>query len=180
VYCEFIVVEPLNSEDLFATYAMVEILLGQNLFQDAAKVLRQLERTHGHTPYIQDLKARIKLLSHPPLPVAIEHQGENRVRLTDLDSHMHIEWELTGEGLEMAHRIAKYSGRAIVRLFTAAPGRRGVRTSYQDWDAAPLAAELMLVGLPRPAVFVAAAGFLCNTGEFVPLCRTESIGALLP
>jgi len=50
-----------------------------------------------------------------------------------------------------------------------------VRTSTLDIEAGLLAARLDLPGLPRPAVYVAAVGFLANTGEFLPLARTEPL-----
>ena len=154
---------------------MVEILLGQNLIHDAKKIINQLAVEQGETPRICELRERLRAVSNPPDPTPTEPQGKNQIRLVDQLPNLIVEWEITPAGLELGKRVAKYSGHGIVRLFTASPGPRGVRTSYQDIPADPAAAKVILPGLPKLAVHVAAVGFLCNTGEFIPLLRTEPL-----
>ena len=99
----------------------------------------------------------------------------DRVALEVKEDSVWVVWEVTEAGLEMAKRRAKYSGRTIVRVFRAATGPRGVRTSSQDIEANLDAARIELLGLPRHSVCVAAVGFLSNTGQFVPLSITDPV-----
>jgi hypothetical protein len=90
---------------------------------------------------------------------------------------LHMAWEVKEESIALAKRKVRYAGQCIVRLFSAVPGPRGVRTSTKDISVDAGAAQIELEGLPCPAVHVAAVGFLSKTGEFVPLAESESVVA---
>lgn len=162
---------------LFTTVSMAEILLSQNLVAEARRVLNRLLASDPHNSRVAALTERILELEGKgevaPIPVA--PGGRDRVTLERVGEAVRLTWELTEEGLGIAERAARYSGRPVVRLFTAAPGPRGVRTATRDLDLQPLAAYTDLGGLPRPAVHVAAAGFLANTGSFVPLAESATL-----
>lgn len=154
---------------------MVEILLRQHLLYDARLVLDQLKAREGETPELCSLYIRLDAMAKQTEPIAVAPLGSDRVHLSDVDPCLRIEWEVTDMGLDIARRAAKYSGKTIVRLFSAFLGPRGVRTSSRDIDAIQAAARIDIAGLVRPAVHVAAAGFLCNTGEFIPIARTDPL-----
>ncbi len=154
---------------------MAEILINQHLVDEARQVLDELRSRSTDNKRIDTLSKRIDDLSAQTEPVPSEPRGEDAVRVTLSDEAIQLMWELTGDGLDLARAYARYSGRNIVRLFSAVPGPRGVRTLSRDIDIKHAAATLVLHGLPRPAVHVAAVGFLANTGLFVPLAQSEPL-----
>ncbi len=169
--------DPPDKEPVFVTVSMAEILLAQNLVSETEEVVRQLRRSDPDNPRIRALEERLKQVRSAP-PVAqqpLPLEGRDTAVLNAGPDAVTLAWELTDEGLALARRRALYSGRSIARLFTAAPGPRGVRTATRDIEIAHPAAKVVLRGLPLPAVHVAAVGFLANTGVFVPLARSESL-----
>lgn len=162
----------------FATVAMVEILLAQDLWQEARAVLDVLVERQPADPRVADLRRRLERRSQVG---EIEQEqvtaaGEDRVALELDDQGLRVTWELTARGLEIARRAVKYSGRSIVRLFTAIAGPRGVRTQTRDIELDLEAGRIALPGVPLPAVYTAAVGFLGRNGAFVPLSRSETVG----
>lgn len=164
-------------DPIFVTVAMAEILLGQNLTSEARRVIDKLSKSHGDDPRVSALIARASAMLESREPVSTEPKGLDAVSIDAAGAAIKISWELTESGLEMARIKARYSGRSVLRLFSAVPGPRGVRTSMQDIEISKSSAELELVGLARPAVHVAAVGFLSNTGEFVPLAQSGAVEA---
>ncbi len=158
---------------------MAEILIRQNLLVKAQSVIDRLCEREGQTPQVASLYQRLKEKSKQAGAVPTEPKGRDSVALEPLDQTLQIEWEITEDGIALARRRARYSGKNILRIFSAVPGPRGVRTSIQDIEVSLLAAKLYLNGLPQPAVYVAAVGFLANTGEFVPLARSEPLSVSL-
>lgn len=162
----------------FATVAMAEILLAQDLWQEAQAVLDVLLEQQPADPRVVDLRQRLEQRSRlgdieqEPVTAA----GEDRIALELDDKGLRVTWELTAGGLEIARRAVRYSGRSIVRLFTAIAGPRGVRTGIRDIELDLEAGWIALPGVPLPAVYTAAVGFLCRNGVFVPLSRSETVG----
>lgn len=165
---------------MYATISMAEILLSQNLASEAEKVIRALEKKNPFDPHVQSLVGRLKELLRPPNADASlpSLTGIDRVWLRNADPGLCVGWELTEAGLLMAKRTVRYSGRAVVRLFTAAMGQRGVRTQLRDIDISLPAGQTVLAGMPRPAVHAAAVGYLANTGQFVSCAQSPSLKVL--
>lgn len=169
--------EPKHGGDFFATVSMAEILLTQNLVEQSRRVLARLPQSARSDPRVVALRQRLEeigtrvTLDQIPLPPA----GRDSVRLEFAERAMRLEFELTADGLALAKRKARFGGRNVLRLFTAHMGPRGVRTTTRDIELQHLCARLELLGTPRPAVHVAAVGYLAHTGEFVPLARSERL-----
>jgi hypothetical protein len=162
---------------VFVTISMAEILLSQNLVSETRRVLEELRKSDPENPRVIALAERLKQVSGaPPLEqTEVTTAGLDAVELFAGSDQVTLKWELTPEGLAIARQRAQYSGRNIARIFTAVPGPRGVRTGTRDIELLYIAGEAVLRGLPRPAVHVAAVGFLANTGVFVPLARSASL-----
>lgn len=162
----------------FATVSMAEILLAQDLWEEAAAVVDVLSRSEPIDPRVPELRRRLEQRSSQgeieQRPV--DPAGEDRVALELADGRLRLSWELTREGVELARRAVRYSGREIVRLFTAIAGPRGVRTGTRDLPLSLPAGRVELLGVPRAAVYVAAVGYLGLNGVFVPLARSETVG----
>jgi hypothetical protein len=169
--------DPPRDDPPFATVTMAQILLGQDMVEEATRIIAQLLEDHRDDPRTAALLARLKERAGRPEPeqVAMTGRGIDSMTLVSGSGVLRAEWELTEDGLGIARRRVRYSGQAIVRLFTAAPGPRGVRTATRDIEIGPGAAALDLAGLPRPAVHVAAVGFLGRNGAFVPLSRSMPV-----
>jgi len=154
----------------FATLAMAEILLGQELLAEAREVLAEVARVSPDEPRLAALGLRCDELARQSGElVGIALEGRDRVLLSLVDGTLAVEWEATAAGLELARRVARYSGQTTVRIFSAALGPRGVRCTVKDVPARRDAGRIRLAGLARPAVHVAAVGFLAHSGRFVPL-----------
>ena len=162
---------------IFVTVAMAEILLNQNLTDDARTVIDELLHREPDNPRVAALKKRLEEIpgygSLEEVPMA--PADKDTIMLETRNQTVRIEWTATEKGLALARRRVRYSGKTLVRLFSAVRGPRGVRTATRDLAISHLTARLDLNGLPRPAVHVAAVGFLANTGEFVPLARSEPL-----
>jgi hypothetical protein len=171
------VAEPSGPNGRFVTVAMVEILLSQQLLDEAEPLIAALTEKTPDDPRILVLRRRIEALRNqgPLEPVPVDETGMDRIRLTPSDRGLGVVWEVIDASLALARRRARYSGRPVVRLFSAVPGPRGVRHGIRDLAIEPGAAGLDWPGLPAPAVHVAAVGFLANTGEFVPLAHSDPI-----
>lgn len=162
---------------IYATASMAEILLSQNLISQAEKVIATLQETEPDNPRTAALVLRLEEMlrgasADSPTPPP---EGVDRVSLHKEDTGIGLEWELTDGGLRIAKQAARYSGRPIVRLFTASAGPRGVRTQLRDIDISALLGKTTLFGMPRPAVHVAAIGYLANTGIFVSSAQSPSL-----
>lgn len=169
--------DPRGIDNLFATVSMAEIFLSQNLVEQARRVLVRLpEKTHPE-PRVAALRERLDEIGNRVTldQVAQSDEGQDRVALAFTDRALRIDFELTDEGVALAKRKARFAGRRVLRLFTAHMGPRGVRTTTRDIDLQHSCARLELLGTPRPAVHVAAVGYLANTGEFVPLSSSEPL-----
>lgn len=161
----------------FATAAMAEILLGQDLVREAADVIGRLAREHGGDPRVERLGRRLaeRLAQGEAVQVPIAESGADRIAIAVDAGALRATWELSDAGLAIAKRRVRYSGHAVVRLFTAAVGPRGVRKGFTDFEIRHRAGRVDLGGLPRPAVHVAAVGFLGRNGAFVPLARSAAV-----
>lgn len=159
---------------------MAEILLRQNLVDEARLVVEKLLTEDPDNPRVTALADRIENVTgcRTVSQIPVSPKNTDIVSIQEFESSIRIEWGLTEEGLTLAKRKVRYSGRNVLRLFSAVPGPRGVRTSTQDLEIAHMTARLDLSGLPQPAVHVAAVGFLANTGEFVPLAQSEPLMVL--
>ncbi|MCP4606701.1 MAG: hypothetical protein GY847_40370 [Proteobacteria bacterium] len=162
-------------DPFFVTAAMAEILISQNLAEEARRVTDQLSEREGESPRVIALYERLDEMSKQIDPIPAEPRGRDSVTVAIEGKTLKVGWEITEDGLALARRKVRYSGHSVLRLFSAVPGPRGVRTSTQDIELELSAASLDLNGLPHPAVHVAAVGFLGNTGEFVPLARSEPL-----
>ena len=168
-----------GDKDMFATAAMAEILLAQGLLDEARAAIDEAAGQTPDDPRIAQLRSRLALL------VAVGEDGGQRSEkprgmdridlLEDEGGTVTVHWEITDDGRELARRRARFSGVDILRLFTAAPGPRGVRTTTRDTALEFPTGNLKMVGLPGPATHVCAIGFLANTGEFVPLARSVAL-----
>ena len=162
-----------KSEATFDTVAMAEILMVQDLVKEASAVIARLEKEHPEDDRVKALRKRMSqrmglgLKSQIPVPA----KGEDRVSLAWVDETLRVEWELTPEGLDLAKRTVRYSGFSIIRLFTAAPGPRGVRTMVRDLFLDLETGQLEISGTIGGAVHTAAIGFLGRNGAFVPMAR---------
>ncbi|MBN2715352.1 MAG: hypothetical protein JXX14_05825 [Deltaproteobacteria bacterium] len=161
----------------FTTVAMAEILMVQDLVKEASEVIARLEQTHPDDERVKALRRRMSqkmgmgLKSQCP---AVE-KGFDRIHLHFSDDTLHIEWELTDDGLALAKRTVRYSGFSIVRLFSAVPGPRGVRTSVRDLILELNTGQQDISGTAKGAVHTAAVGFLGRNGAFVPMARALPI-----
>ncbi|MDD5308386.1 MAG: hypothetical protein PHU25_13780 [Deltaproteobacteria bacterium] len=162
----------------FATLAMAEILLGQDLWAEAGGVLDRFEERHPGDPRLAQLRHRLaeKIAEGSVGEIALEPRGMDRISLGVSGKALRAEWEITEDGIGMARRAVGYSGTTVLRLFTASRGPRGVRCVTRDLPVAGAAARVDLRGLPRPAVHVASVGFLGNNGRFVPVARSATLG----
>jgi hypothetical protein len=82
---------------------------------------------------------------------------------------------MTEQGLDIAKKRVRYSGSTIVRLFTAASGPRGVRTSLKDYTIDYSTGSMTITGISKRASYTAAVGFLGRNGAFVPMARALPI-----
>jgi hypothetical protein len=166
--------DPLDARTPFTTAAMAEILLGQELVREASEIIERLRRTDPEDPRVRSLEERLaeRLARGETVQIPEPERGADRVALAFDSGALSASWELSDAGLALAKRRVRYSGHAIVRLFTAAVGPRGVRKSLADFELKHKAGRVELRGLPRPAVHVAAVGFLGRNGAFVPLARS--------
>jgi hypothetical protein len=168
-----------NQSTIFVTTAMAEILLHQNMLAEAGRIIEQLLEKEPENPRHIALGQRLKAMANhgeqEPTPMALKERDFVTLKLGK--KTLHLAWEVKEKSVALAKRKARYAGHCIVRLFSAVPGPRGVRTSTKDMAVDPGAAQIEWTGLPRPAVHVAAVGFLSKTGEFVPLAESESLVA---
>lgn len=164
-----------NENQIFATVSMAEILLAQNMLLETRMVVEELLKSDPHNPRIIALFDRLQEVEKGelPKPVALAEMGMERIELSQDNRAMKIAFEITEKGMTIAKRSARYMGRPVVRIFTASPGPRGVRTVTRDIDVSIGAAAFNLFGMQRPAVHVAAVGYLANTGVFVAMSRTQ-------
>jgi hypothetical protein len=162
---------------VFITVSMAEILLSQNLVSETRRLVAELQKSDPENPRVVALAERLRQVAvAPPLEqTPVSAAGIDTAELLAGPDQVILQWELTPEGLGIARQRAQYSGRSIARIFTAVPGPRGVRTGTRDIELRHAAGRAVLRGLPRPAVHVAAVGFLANTGVFVPLARSASL-----
>lgn len=161
----------------FDTVAMAQILLDQHMMEEASEMIRRLVESSSEDPRTAALLARIeeKTRLGETEQVEVARQGIDSMILRRGPGSIEAGWELTDEGLGIARRRVRYSGIPIIRLFTAAAGPRGVRKTYNDVELVRLCARQVFPGLPRPAIHVAAVGFLGNNGAFVPLARSTTL-----
>lgn len=161
----------------FTTVAMAEILLVQDLIQEASTVIDGLEKKHPNDPRVAALRMRMRerMGKGEAIQTPVEPRGLDRLVLNLVDQGIVMEWELTDDSLALAKRKVRYSGVSIVRLFTAAVGPRGVRTTSRDFEVISSVAQLMVSGIPFPAVHTAAIGFLGHSGLFVPMARSPLV-----
>ena len=169
--------EPTAKKTMYATASMAEVFLSQNLVSEAQKVIAALQETDPSNPRLPALVLRLEEMrrSTPSVLPPPAAAGVDRVALIAETTGIGLEWEITEAGLAMAERAVRYSGRTIVRLFTAAAGPRGVRTQLRDIDVQELIGRTILYGLPRPSVHTAAVGYLANTGVFVSAAQSPSL-----
>jgi hypothetical protein len=167
----------LQKDEVFATPAMADILLGQNLIDEARRVIERLHLADPANPRVVCLEQRLEELQSRPLAeqLVLRPSGADSVSIEMAGKAVRVFFEITDEGIALARRKAQYSGTSVLRLFTAAPGPRGVRISMRDEEIRHPSGRIDLPGLPRPAVHVAAVGFLANTGEFVPLAQSKPL-----
>jgi hypothetical protein len=168
-----------NQNEIFVTTAMAEILLSQHMLTEARRVIEQLLENEPENPRHIALEHRLQSMvrhgEREPKPIPSRDQDFIALKLSP--NTLQMDWELKEESIALAQRKARYAGQNIVRLFSAVPGPRGVRTSTRDITIGVGAAHIEITGLPCPAVHVAATGFLSKTGEFVPLAQSEPIVA---
>jgi hypothetical protein len=166
----------MSDDPIFVTVSMAEILLDQDMIEEAGKMVAQLLKREPNNSRVQALKVRLDGFTAGE-SIPRKPQGIDGISIENLESGLRMVWELTTSSLELVGRQVRYSGCNVIRLFTAAPGPRGVRTTTRDIQIEIPAGQLDLSGLPSPAVFVAAVGFLANTGTFVPLARSIVLAA---
>jgi hypothetical protein len=156
-----------------ATVALAVILLDQGLLPEARELLGRLERERAGDERIPRLLARLaELEGSESIQEPMERGGTDTVALAACGHDLELRWELTAAGLALGRRTARCSGAPVVRLLTVITGPRGVRKTWRDIALLHPGGRLLLRGLPRPAVHVAAAGFLARSGVFVPLCTS--------
>ena len=162
-----------SSDVPFTTVAMAEILMVQDLVKEASEVIARLEIQHPDDERVRELRKRMSqkmgLGLKPQVPATASHL--DRIMLQFKEDILHIEWELTPSGLDLAKRTVRYSGNSIIRLFSAAPGPRGVRTTVRDLFLELNVGSQEISGTARGAVHTAAVGFLGRNGAFVPMAR---------
>ena len=154
-----------------ATVALAGILLDQGLLPEAREMLDRLARKRPGDERIPHLLERLSELegSGEQAQEPMEGGGTDTVALAVRGRDLELRWELTEAGLALAGRTARCSGAPVVRLLTVNTGPRGARKTWRDIALLHPCGRLLLCGLPRPAVHVAAAGFLARSGVFVPL-----------
>ena len=162
---------------LFATSQMAEILIEQNLIDEARALIDRLIEKDPNDPRAISLASRIDEISSgcDAEQIATAPTGKGFVSLDCQKNTLCVSWEMTEHELAIARRKVGYSGRTVLRFFSAVSKPRGVRTALRDIEIKHLTAQLSLPGLPRPAVYLAAVGFACNTGEFVPVARSTPL-----
>ncbi len=172
--------DPTSSEIPFATVTMAEILLGQDMIAEAAEVIDRLVDERGNDARVVELFERIRERSAQGevSQDSIARKMVDHIEIESRDGVLRISFELTDQGLAMARRKVRYSGHAIVRLFTASTGPRGVRKNTRDIEILHPAAQFDIHGLPRSSVHVSAIGFLGRNGAFVPLARSGIKGMI--
>jgi len=160
-----------------ASPALAEILLDQGLLAEARGMLERLQQERPGDGRIGGLLRRLveRERAGEPEQRPAERRGRDAVTLVVAGSDLEIRWELTEAGLDLARRAARCSGSPVVRLSTVTSGPRGVRRSFRDIALAHSCGSTRLAGLPRPAVHVAAAGFLARSGVFVPLAASAPV-----
>jgi len=161
----------------FATVTLAQILLGQDLLDEAERMVEQLLARRLDDPRVVALAARVRrrreqgeIVQRPDTP-----RGTDRIALELDGDALRIGWELTAAGGALARRAVRYSGHEVVRLFTALAGPRGVRRNSRDLELDHRAGRLEPFGVPRGAVFVAAVGFRGLNGAFVPLATSAPL-----
>lgn len=161
----------------FTTVAMAEILLVQDLVREASEVIARLEKTHPGDMRVKALRKRMNKKMGIGNPEQLPTDAENidRVSLHFVNDTLHLEWELTADGLALAKKTVRYSGHSIIRLFTAAAGPRGVRTTIRDIPIELPLGRFEISGTAGQAVHTAAVGFLGRNGAFVPMARALSV-----
>ena len=166
--------EPTRKAPHFVTISMGEILLAQNMLSETRKVVAHLLEREPDNPRVQALSKRLHEVETGEMSkqMQIPREGIDRVLLAAKENAVNIVFEVTEKGMAIAKKTARYSGRAVVRIFTAAPGPRGVRTVSRDIDVEAGAGAIPIFGMQRPAVHVASVGYLANTGTFVSLAQT--------
>lgn len=159
------------------TPAMAEILLDQGLLAEARELLGRLDRERPGDGRIPRLLERLAELEGAGESVQepLEGAGRDSVALASPGRDLELRWELTRPGLDLARRTARYSGTTVVRLLTVTSGPRGTRKTTRDIALRHPCGRVLLPGLPRPAVHVAAAGFLARSGVFVPLATSDPL-----
>jgi hypothetical protein len=161
-------------DEPFATVTLAQILLGQDLLDEARQMIEQLERRRPDDPRVAALaaRARRRLEQGEIEQRSAASEGRDRIALALAEGALEISWELTDAGAALGRRIVRYSGHEVVRLFTALAGPRGVRRHSRDIELDHRAGRLELFGVPRGGVFVAALGFRGLNGVFVPLATS--------
>ncbi|MBN2802157.1 MAG: tetratricopeptide repeat protein [Deltaproteobacteria bacterium] len=162
-----------ENESTFVTVAMAEILLTQNQLDKAEEMINTLYKISPDDERVILLKERLALKKSSDNEVFNKNTPleKDSVALSLNSDSLLVDFELTDEGLAIAKRAVRYSGRAILRLFTAAPGPRGVRTSIRDFELTETCASFKVAGIPQKGVFAASVGFLGHSGLFVPMAR---------
>jgi hypothetical protein len=168
-----------SKQPAFITVAMAEILLVQNQLKEAAGMIKELEQRFPDDQRVQRLKQRLQQRerSGDLVQTSEVQTGKDSVVLKLDSSLLNIRWELTPESLALAKKQVRYSGKNILRLFTASPGPRGVRTAVQDFVLNYDCASMTVSGIPAMAVFAAAVGFLGHSGLFVPVGQAAPVSS---
>ncbi len=168
-----------NSEGTFITVAMAEILLSQNQMSKAAKMIKLLHKRNPFDARVEALKERLakKKDTDEQIQKQVGATGKDRLELHLFPDNITVLFELTNNSLDIAKREVRYSGKAILRLFTAAPGPRGVRTTLKDFELEYNCASFKIAGLPKYAVYACSAGFLGHSGLYIPMIRAVPVSS---
>ncbi len=166
-----------GSDHTFDTVAMAQILLDQNMLEEAASMVRRIVRERPDDPRTAALedRLRLKLSQGEEVQIPVEEEGRDGMDLVIDGSSVRATWELTDKGLGIARRQVRYSGHIVMRMFSAYVGPRGVRKTVRDTEVLHRAATMEVTGLLAPSVHVAAIGFLGRNGAFVPLARSHPV-----
>lgn len=170
-------VEPTEGGTLFATSQMAEILIEQNLMDEARALIDLMIEKDPTDPRVVSIARRLDEIGagRDVEQIPAEPTGNTFVSLVESDNALRVSWEVAEQRLTIAKNKVGYSGRAVLRLFSAVFRPRGVRKAFRDIELNHMAASLKLTGLPKPALHLAAVGFLGNTGEFVPVARSTPL-----